>query len=69
MSGAINTVGKIMNSTAGRVVTGVATGGLSEAGRAASGVARLARTFSLIGLITARGVAAGAANTCHVVNS
>ena len=40
MSGAINTVGKIFNSTAGRVVTGIATGGASEIGRAVSGVAR-----------------------------
>lgn len=40
MSGAVSTVGKIFNSTAGRVVTGIATGGLSEVGRAAAGTAR-----------------------------
>lgn len=40
MSGAINTVGKLFGSTPGRVLTGVATGGASELGRAAAGVAR-----------------------------
>ena len=40
MAGVINTVGKFFNSTPGRVLTGVATGGASEIGRAAAGVAR-----------------------------
>lgn len=40
MGGIVSSIGKLLNSDAGRVLSGVATGGLSEAGRAAAGVAR-----------------------------
>ncbi len=40
MGGVAKTVGNLFDSDIGRVVTGVATGGMSEVGRAVGGVAR-----------------------------
>lgn len=40
MGGIVSSIGKLLNSDAGRVLSGVATGGLSEAGRAAAVVAQ-----------------------------
>ncbi len=40
MGGLVQTVGKAFDSDIGRVITGVATGGMSEVGRAVGGVAR-----------------------------
>lgn len=61
MSGAINSVGKIFNSTPGRVLAGLATGGASEIGRAAAGTARRSGVDPAI--TTALGYATGSRET------
>ena len=70
MSGAISTISKAFNSVPGRIATGLATGGLSEVGRQASGVAlRSGAPKPLaqgIGLATASGGPLGLSKAANV---